>query len=70
MPWEYHFYVYILTNYNNKVMYIGVTNSLERRIYEHCTSSLKGSRKNIMYINWCIMSVSRIFAMQSLEKNN
>ncbi len=27
--------VYILTNWNNKVLYIGVTNNLERRIYEH-----------------------------------
>ena len=27
--------VYIITNWNNKVLYIGVTNNLEKRIYEY-----------------------------------
>ena len=29
------YYVYILTNKNNTVLYTGMTNNLERRIYEH-----------------------------------
>jgi putative endonuclease len=31
----YNYYVYILTNLNKKVLYIGVTNSISRRIFEH-----------------------------------
>ena len=30
-----NFYVYILTNKNNSVLYTGVTNNLKRRITEH-----------------------------------
>lgn len=29
------YFVYILTNKSNKVLYTGVTNNLERRLYEH-----------------------------------
>ena len=29
------YYVYILTNWNNRLLYIGFTNNLERRVYEH-----------------------------------
>jgi putative endonuclease len=33
--YNYNFYTYILTNYNRRVLYTGVTNDLERRLYEH-----------------------------------
>ena len=35
MPPQKSYYVYLLSNWNNKVLYIGVTNDLERRIHEH-----------------------------------
>jgi len=39
------YFVYILTNKSNKVLYIGVTNSLERRMYEHRNKMIDGFTK-------------------------
>ena len=33
--WNYNFYVYITASPNKSVLYVGVTNDLTRRIYEH-----------------------------------
>jgi putative endonuclease len=39
---EKNYYVYVLTNWNNKVMYIGVTSNLERRVHEHKEKLVSG----------------------------
>lgn len=36
------YYVYILSNYNNTVLYVGVTNNLVRRCHEHKNKIIKG----------------------------
>ncbi|MFA6251810.1 MAG: GIY-YIG nuclease family protein [Candidatus Paceibacterota bacterium] len=35
-----NYYIYIITNYNNTVLYTGVTNNLERRIQEHKSKTI------------------------------
>ena len=39
------YYVYILTNWKGNVMVIGVTNYLERRLYEHRQELIEGFTK-------------------------
>ncbi len=36
------YYVYMITNKNNNVLYVGVTKDLKRRIYEHKNKLVEG----------------------------
>ena len=52
------YYVYILTNKNNTTLYIGVTNNLERRMYEHKNELIDGftkkyKLKKLIYFEEC-----------------
>jgi putative endonuclease len=49
------YYVYIMTNRFNRTLYTGVTNDIQRRIYEHKNKLVKGftSRYNIDKLVYC-----------------
>jgi putative endonuclease len=45
MEMEKEYYIYIMTNKNNTVLYTGVTNDLKRRVYEHKEKLTEGFTK-------------------------
>jgi putative endonuclease len=42
MPREYHFYVYMVQSSSRRALYIGMTNSLRRRVSEHKSHRTEG----------------------------
>ena len=62
---EQQYYIYILTNKNNTVLYVGITNDLIRRIYEHKNKLCDGFTKKynidkLIYYETCGDSLSAI----------
>ena len=67
------YYVYILTNINNTVLYIGVTNDLMRRIFEHKNKLVDGFTKKynlvkLVYFEQTTDVISAIEREKQLKK--
>jgi putative endonuclease len=62
------YYVYIMTN-RSRTLYVGVTNDLTRRVYEHKNKLIPGftSKYNIQYLIY-YESTSSIYAAIQREK--
>ncbi len=74
------YYVYILSNKNQNVLYTGVTSNLVRRVYEHKTEIIEGFTKryklhNLVYFEIfysafeAIEREKQIKAMRRTKKN-
>jgi putative endonuclease len=63
------YYVYILTNKTNKVLYIGVINNLVRRIFEHKNKLVEGFTKKYNLSKWVYYEVTNdIYSALEREK--
>ena len=73
----YNYYVYILTNKNRTVLYVGVTNNLKRRLKEHkdkINPTGFTARYNIKYLvyyenfGWIQMAIAREKELKDLRR--
>ncbi|MBE6352223.1 MAG: GIY-YIG nuclease family protein [Treponema bryantii] len=67
------YYVYILTNFTNSVLYIGVTRDLKKRVYEHKNKVYDGFTKKynvnkLIYFEECSDVLSAIQREKNLKK--
>ena len=67
------YYVYILTNFTNSVLYIGVTGDLKKRVYEHKNKVFDGFTKKynvnkLIYFEECSDILSAIQREKNLKK--
>jgi putative endonuclease len=65
------FFVYILTSRRNGTLYIGMTDNLARRIWEHQTGAIAGFTKkyNVKILVWYERHESRESAFQRERQN-
>lgn len=64
------YFVYILSNWNDSVLYVGVTGNLPRRLYEHRNGLVDGFTKNTMFTNWCFTKKQTMFMLHCPGKSN
>jgi putative endonuclease len=74
----YNFYVYILTNKNKTVLYVGVTNDLKRRLQEHKEKINPNSftaRYNVEFLlyyehfTWIQLAIAREKEIKDLKRD-
>ena len=64
------YYVYIVTNKHNSVLYIGITSNLEGRLFEHRERLIEGFTKTYQATSLFIMRISLILSVPLPEKSN
>ena len=64
-----NYYVYIMSNESNSTIYIGITNDINRRVYEHKTKMIEGftKRYNITKLVY-VEETSDVYSAISREK--
>jgi hypothetical protein len=62
------YYVYLLTNWNDTVMYVGMTNDLKSRLFEHKNKLVKGFTAKTIFTSWFILKKRMMCMLPSLVR--
>jgi predicted GIY-YIG superfamily endonuclease len=65
-----YYYVYILASKKDGELYIGVTNNILRRVFEHRHNIVRDFQGNTMYISSYILNKLKILMPLFKEKNS
>ena len=65
-----HYYVYIMQSSSRRALYIGMTNNLHRRVFQHKTQEGEGSPAPTTPSAWSIGKVQMTYTKPSLAKSN
>ncbi len=74
MPRDYNFWVYIVTNEHDSVLYVGMTNDLARRIGEHRTGEIPSFAadyrcRKLVYYEHCTNVLDAIAREKQISRN-
>ena len=64
-----NYYIYILSSENNSTIYVGVTNNLIRRVYEHKNNMVEGFTKKYNVHKLVYFEKQAMLTQQLQEKN-
>ena len=72
---EKQYYIYILANKNNTVLYTGITNNLIRRVYEHKNKLCQGFTKSynadkLVYFETCFDPTAAISREKQIKSGS
>ena len=67
---EHHYYVYMMVSSSRRALYTGVTNSLDRRVFQHKNDEFEGFSQQYRATGWYGSKATATFTWRLPAKSN